>query len=274
MDDVFASVITYNPNIELLCENLAVVIPQVKRVVIIDNSSRNVDELEKNIEEKFKENVILKKNETNNGIAKALNQAFMYCENYKCNWLFTLDQDSICSIDIISKLYSCISSDVGIVGPDILYVNNENIDRGNRSNEEVIEVDWVITSASLTNVSAWKKIGGFDEKLFIDSVDYDFCYRLKKNGYKILKKTDIKLKHSLGKLKCRKIFKKIIYVTNHTPLRRYYMVRNVIYLDRKLKVKRAGLYILKLFFKILFFEDNKLDNIKNILKGVIDSRKL
>ena len=29
-------------------------------------------------------------------------------------------------------------------------------------------------------------IGGFDETMFIDFVDFDFCYRLKKEGYEIL----------------------------------------------------------------------------------------
>ena len=76
------------------------------------------------------------------------------------------------------------------------------VDRNFKSelnNEDVIEVDKCITSASLVPVSAWNDVGGFNEELFIDFVDHDFCAKLKEHGYRILQIGSVKLSHELGK---------------------------------------------------------------------------
>ena len=63
------------------------------------------------------------------------------------------------------------------------------VDRNFKSelnNEDVIEVDKCITSASLVPVSAWNDVGGFNEELFIDFVDHDFCAKLKEHGLSLI----------------------------------------------------------------------------------------
>jgi rhamnosyltransferase len=176
--------------------------------------------------------------------------------NYK--WTITLDQDSVSPENLIYELSKHISENVGVIGPKIVYRNNEKYTR--ETFETIEDVDWIITSASLTNLEAWKKIEGFDEKLFIDGVDRDFCIRLKSEGYKNLVCNNVTLMHELGNLKCRKILGKTIYVTNHSPFRVYYMSRNYFYLDKKLGTHSAQKNFFKLLFKILFFEKIKLKN--------------
>jgi GT2 family glycosyltransferase len=61
-------------------------------------------------------------------------------------------------------------------------------------------VDFCITSASCTNLNAWKNVGGFDEWLFIDLVDNDFCKRIIVSGYKILRINSLVLDQEFGKI--------------------------------------------------------------------------
>lgn len=55
-------------------------------------------------------------------------------------------------------------------------------------------------------MEAYKKIKGFNNELFIDTVDTDFCYRLLLNGYRIIQLKNIYLDHQLGNITERKLF--------------------------------------------------------------------
>lgn len=51
----------------------------------------------------------------------------------------------------------------------------------------------------MINLSVWQSVGGFCEEMFIDSVDFDICYLIKENGYKILRTNETALLHEVGK---------------------------------------------------------------------------
>ena len=264
--EVCAGIITYNPNKRQLILNLNKMQEQVVEIIIVDNGSSNYDEWA----EELPETVYLIRNEENRGVAAALNQMCKIALNRKYSWCLTLDQDSLCPSNLITELFKCVDEKVAIVAPDIIYNNNEFF----TSEKSGIEsVDWVITSASLTNLKVWKEIK-FDEKLFIDGVDKDFCIRARKNNYQIIKNYNIRIIHELGALKCRKILGRIVYVTNHPAFRVYFMVRNAYYLDKKLYLKTAKIKTLKIFLKILFFEKNKMEKFKSIRCGIVDGRKM
>ena len=267
---IAAGIVSFNPNIERLRENIQSVISQVESLVIIDNGSSNTKEIEMLCNDTGC--YLIKLNE-NKGIAYALNQIckFFYPREY--DWVFTLDQDSISSTDMVSKLYTHTSDNVGAIGPKIVYRNNETFSQ-NSSVKAIESVEWLITSATLTNLKAWKTIGGFDNKLFIDGVDKDFCFRLRQHGFNVIQCNEVELSHELGNLKCRRILGKTIYVTNHSPKRKYYMVRNAIYLDRKHNTNGSFVYILKIFIKTLAFEQNKILNLKQMLQGIKDGKKM
>lgn len=55
-----------------------------------------------------------------------------------------------------------------------------------------------ITSGSLTNLDAWKAIGGFDEKLFIDLVDTEYDIRALMKGYCSYRINTVVLTHEIG----------------------------------------------------------------------------
>lgn len=141
------------------------------------------------------------------------------------------------------------------------------------NNSGVHKTERIITSATLTNILAWKDVGGFDEELFVDGVDKDFCFRLRKKGYYVLVDCNICLLHELGNLRCRRILGHTIYVTNHSANRRYFMIRNSIYIRRKLGIGRPAIIYFKNLFKIVVFEGNKMEKIKSMNKGLADGMK-
>ena len=255
MQNICAGIVTYNPDVNLLNSNIKSIITQIDHLIVVDNGSKNVAEIKKVIDDN---NIIFVANEENKGIASALNQLCEKTIELGSQWIMTLDQDSISPDLLVLKLAENIKDDVAIIAPNIVYKNNESF--SDKNTHGIKEVEWVITSASLTNLSIWKKLGGFDEKLFIDGVDRDYGIRATRAGYKVLKCYDVKLLHELGNLKCRKRFGRTIYVTNHSAIRKYYMVRNVIYLDKKLQKHDSQSYILKLVLKTLFYEKNKVIN--------------
>lgn len=268
INKICTGIVTYNPDILKLESNIKSIIKQTSKIIILDNASKNYDEIENMILKKYSIDVI--RNCENLGIAKALNQLCEKATNENYDWILTLDQDSISPNTLIENLTKYTERDVAIVAPNIVYKNNESFAIQKKGVEHV---EWVITSASLTNLKLWSKIK-FDENLFIDGVDRDYCTRANRLGYKIVKDFDIELLHELGNLKCIKIFGKTIYITNHSPFRKYYMIRNVIYLDKKLNQNRSFKYISKNILKTVFFEKQKIKKLKAIFNGIKDGKQM
>ncbi len=117
------------------------------------------------------------------------------------------------------------------------------------------------------------------EKLFIDYVDFEYCMRLKKNGYNIYQCNDAVIYHSVGNLVNWKIFGLNFYSTNHSPLRLYYRTRNRFYLrklylnDYKAFFKKDFKQVLKETLKIILVEHKKIEKLKMIIKGYWDFHK-
>ena len=53
-----------------------------------------------------------------------------------------------------------------------------------------------MTSGSFLNLKVYKEAGPFVDKLFIDYVDFEYCLRLKKKGFKIYKLNNTYMQHN------------------------------------------------------------------------------
>ena len=95
-----AGIVLYNPDLGRLKENIESICKQVDKVILIDNGSDNIREIEDLIKEYL--NCILLKNGENMGIAYALNQILKYAYENDVKWFLTLDQDSVCSRNLIN----------------------------------------------------------------------------------------------------------------------------------------------------------------------------
>lgn len=267
---VLGGVVTYNPDVSRLGECLGALAPQVDAVLVVDNGSENLNEID-GLLSTIGHAALIPLGE-NRGIAAALNRILQHgCDNGYSHVL-TMDQDSILGENAVKKMLPLAEGGAALVSPWVLYEGNEGFQRP-RPVSEVDDIDWAITSGSLTSVEAWGIVGGFDEAMFIDGVDKDFCFRLRKVGYEILRCNRVLLHHELGDLKCRKVLGRTVYITNHSPMRKYYMVRNGIYLARKGVVSRSSALsgVTKEFLKSFFYESGKAKKFFSMCSGVRDA---
>lgn len=266
MTKIFAGIVLFNPNYERLIENMDAIVNQVDTIILSDNGSPDsvVDEIRK----KYGEKICYSCNNNNIGIAGALNSIFRIAISNKAESVLTLDQDSIMPPNSVDQLRSLLCDDVAIVSPTIIDLNRQkNVIPSNA----ITEIGRCITSGSLTSVKAWEKVGGFDESMFIDGVDFDFCDRLKGHHYRILQLRNVQLKHEIGKIATHHFFGIPVIVRNHSAFRKYYMARNIIYLDRKENSSAypfiTYLRIAKLLVITALYEDGKKEKISAILRG-------
>ena len=268
---IATGIVTFNPEINRLKMNIEAIAEQTDLTVIIDNGSNNLADIKKLADDS---RVQLISNRENLGIAKALNQLFEYAQENNFQLVLSLDQDSICPSDLIEKFSRFTDVSVGIICP---ITNYENI--GNKSlilRNDFREVDWCITSASLTKVKIWEQVGGFDESLFIDLVDYDFSIRVRREGYKIIQDQNVAIQHELGNLEEKILGQKKILVGNHNPIRHYYYVRNTVYLRRKriLGFLNSIIRIAKLYGRTILFESEKMTKVRYMNKGIIKGARM
>lgn len=63
-------------------------------------------------------------------------------------------------------------------------------------------------------------------------------------------------------------------VRQHSPLRKYYIIRNTLYFRRKQGIKKNELwYLIDRVRHTLRYDDNKLNKIKMMIKGYLDYRQ-
>lgn len=206
----------------------------------------------------------------NMGIAYAMNYALKAVKGY--DFLLTMDQDSYFLPGMMAKYKQKVEEQEKI-NPQKAGVYSVNFDpRVDAVVPGCKKIDVAITSGSMIPVDIATKIGGFDENLFIDEVDNEFCYRVKKNGYDILEFPSIILKHSLGHQTFHQILGFHYNTFNHNALRKYYMTRNRIYVLRKYPEIRCWYIknIIKDVIKVVLAENDKKHKINYIIKGMKD----
>jgi rhamnosyltransferase len=94
------------------------------------------------------------------------------------------------------------------------------------------EVDFLISSGSLFATTTFEEVGLMQERLFIDHVDTDWCFRAKAVGMQMFAVCDAHLFHSLGDNIRRTWFLRWRDVHVHSTMRDYYMFRNTVLMLR------------------------------------------
>lgn len=266
---VLAGVVLYNPDISRLKQNLNAIANQVDELICVDNGSSNIEIVKHTA---FNKEITILELGENLGIAAALNRILQYAKENGYDWFITLDQDSVCMPNLISNY----KEHLYVNRPGILAcsIQDRNFSISSKKIEDIEEIEECITSASFCNTAALSEIGGFDEKLFIDSVDFDVCLNLRKHGYKIYKTGFVGILHEVGHGKNVKLLWKKRVVYNHSALRNYYMARNHIYMAKKysrdISMIKTILKELESEILILLYENGKLKKIGARYRGVVD----
>lgn len=278
---ICAGIITYNPTLTDVSTCLEALCNQVERVIIVDNASKNVKSLQE-VVSKYA-NVTLVKNSQNIGFAKALTQVFEWAKSQGFNWVLTLNDDSVVPSNMISE-YKKILENQGSL------VNQKNAKNAkiaivcsllkNRLDGTILHSkcheDECITSGSLTSVEAWAKIGGFDEWLEIDGVDFDFSRRLVRAGWKIVECQNVIMEHQIGKARSINLIIKHPIVWNHNANRKYYIARNMQVVDYKMGTysyaKSLRAVVRDMIF-VALWEKNKFAKIHAMIRGFKDGQQ-
>lgn len=270
---ILAGIVLYNPEMERLIQNVSAVKKQVNYIILVDNASENIEEIRQYVMSTGE--IFLIENSNNLGIAYALNQIMKYSYDHFYDWVLTLDQDSVCQNNLITEYIQHVGTDkVAMFTP---LIKDRNFDSELDIKSDTDYVDKCITSASLCKVDAWKKVGGYDEWMFIDYVDFDFCAKLIIAGYKILRVNTTVLLHELGNGKRYKLLFKSPIVCNHNSVRKYYYTRNLLYFaynyGQYYNKKKLYIILLKSFISMIIYENDKLDKLKATFHGYLDYKK-
>lgn len=281
-----AIIVTFNPNINILKDNISSVINQVDTIVVLDNGSSNVKNIELLVKDINDDKIMLIQLHENLGIAKAQNIGMKIIEEQKLDWSFILDQDSVLPTDAIC-LYTgtkeFLAKDTAILSARHVDDKWNEAQRKSYFGEldmKVIPVKLVIASGNLVRVSAWRDVGGFDDDLFIDQVDFDFDAKLLLKDYKVYQVDAVVMKHQIGKTIQRPVLSKLLLYKSttlfidHSPFREYYIAKNSIIFAKRypeLRIK-GNLQILKIILdtrKILGYEKPRWSKIFKSIKGIV-----
>ncbi len=272
--DVCGVIITYNGESTVI-NTLLKLKNNVNHIVIVDNYSE--DKTIELIRSLNLDCVYIIENKTNAGIASALNQGADYAKKRGFSWILTMDQDSLLDDNVLLemiKVHSTFEDEqrkrIACLAP--IPVMNE---RTLRNKDSIYEKkDYVITSGNLVKLEHLDLIGGYEEKLFIDSVDFDFCLKLNEFNLLIVQCTNAYMHHELGKLKKINLYGVDFEIHLHSSLRKYYMSRNHIYILKRFFKTNRRFCIKKTFFFMLFltqiilFESNKKSSLQAVFRGI------
>lgn len=215
---------------------------------------------------------------SNRGVATALNIAAREALEREYAWLMTLDQDSILSAEVYACLESWVSkthdSTVGFVAP--IQASKVSDLKQSRAGSGVREVLLVMTSGSVLNLQAYLKCGPFEDRLFIDHVDHEYCLRLRRNRFRVVQLPHVVLDHALGEVSEREILGWAFSFVTHKPFRSYYSIRNGFYVGVKYLGYRPQ-FLLSFLRQLLIdivkaslFEDQTPLRLKMIWRGFVD----
>lgn len=272
MKKIYGVVILYNPENSVI-DNILSYNKELNTLFIIDNSDVKNNKIIEKIN-KF-ENCVYIDNNGNHGIAHALNVGAKLAIKNGARWLLTMDQDSKFENDNFLKLVNYVKNmddkKFGLFSP----LHRTTIMK--EPNVDIEEVMTVMTSGNIISLYAYDYVNGFNEKYFIDAVDWEYCLRLNLNSFKVIRLNNIYLKHELGNATIHKdFFNSSIVVLNHNKIRKYYMVRNKLLISKQYfryfpKICLRYLKSILVEYKnVILYEKDKIEKLQFMTKGILD----
>lgn len=267
-------IVLYNPDLSSV-KKTANRLGRVCSLILVDNSS--VDNRASFVLENCQYIPLLE----NKGIAYAQNVGIDKAKELGCSHVVFFDQDSaidpqfVC--DIVEQYMSIEKTvcNLFLLGPKVY---NEKTDEEYRSVFHRYESDEnsfqqrreIISSGSCVALKKISDIGGLDNNLFIDAVDFEWCWRAFSKGYVSGITDKVHLKHNVGQREI-KICGYSILIS--APIRYFYQYRNYMWLCRRSYVPQAwkrnvGVkYFVRLFYFPIFVKAG-FKIFKNMLKGI------
>jgi rhamnosyltransferase len=266
--DVLAVVVSYN-GLQETARTVDALRSQVGHIHIVDNGS---DEQSLAVLESLEREagITVERLGDNRGVGYALNRGVRRARESGCAWLLTMDQDSVVDSSLVEAYGEAIGQNPGwmCLAPRITTNSRKKDSVGG-------VIGYTITSGSLVRVSLFDEIGLYDEGFFVDYIDFDFSLRLRRAGHAIHRVPTALMQHQLGEPVdlpdgIRKFY------ARHSPVRRYYMSRNFMYMVERYLfgfpgfIGKLGLSHLLAVFLIGFLDPDPLASYRAMARGVWD----
>ncbi|HTY20276.1 MAG TPA: glycosyltransferase family 2 protein [Geobacteraceae bacterium] len=269
-------VVLYRPG-EEVAANISSYIGQVDILFAIDNSEKEAERTAIRLRQLG--NVIYIANGANLGVARALNMGARLALDEGCDFLLTMDQDSRANPGMVKSMLEVFDAvapgRIGIVAPFLVTRPGEKTEE----EADCQEVATAMTSGALLDLRAYQVAGPFLDELFVDFVDIEYCLRLRAGGFRIIRANRAVLEHRVGDIMRISLVAKDIYLTSHTPLRKYYKTRNRFFVAKKYRTvfpsfcRRDRIRFALELMRLLFFEGDKREKLAMMLRGYGDFRK-
>ena len=262
---VCAIIVTYNPNMMEFSNYYHLNRKEVDYTLIVDNSEDSMIK---------KEIALLGNSENTELIDLGGNKGIAYAQNIgikrvkelqKFKYILFLDQDTLLmkgSLSNYMRYYNELSKTYSIAALGV----------SNGSDEEYSRVNQIISSGTFSPLKVFDDVGYFDESLFIDFVEYDWCWRALEKNYSIFSINIVKIKHMHGSGKIHLFGFSMVIPSN---IRLYYQYRNILfllhrkYVPLKWKIKMVLKMILKIPLYFLLLPHRK-KTLKYLLKAFRD----
>ena len=219
----------------------------------------------------------------NKGIATAQNTAINMILQTHAEYVLFLDQDTCMTaqdMGMLIALYHQIYQDdekIGALGPLPIEKDTGKAYKSSLTGKRsrTCKVDSLINSGMLTTTSVIREVGNMDASLFIDYVDFEWCWRALKKGYHLYLTDKVSIAHKVGERTLS--FGPFSFVVS-APMRYYYRTRNFLFLCRRnyvpcrWKIRTLIQTIIEPFF-ILFnssYHHKRKLIFKNYFKGIYD----
>lgn len=284
---ITAVIVTYHPDIHAVQRLTHQLENQVDRIVLIDNATPGFC-IDLPGQTAAKTEVI--GNTDNLGLATAYNQGIERARAHKATHIILFDQDSYPADNMVATLaQSMIHLNqkqllVAAAGPKYSDVKGQSsspfvrltgihLERVNCHEEQIIEVDHLISSGCLIDLRAIDRVGEFTDALFIDYVDTEWCWRARRNHLRLVGVGAAKMQHNLGEAHFMAFGKARVL---HSPFRLYYQIRNQWWMILQPWVGwrwrlMDAIRSLKIFVAIAAFTPERTKRIRYMCRGFIDA---
>lgn len=248
--DVGAVVVTFHPDHNKLNDLILALVPQVSRVVVVDNGSASttLDWLRGHA---LADSIKLIALGNNAGLAFAQNVGIKTLRLLGSNYVILFDQDSAPESGMVAKLLAVVHAKtasgikLGAVAPVYKAADAESFSGfvrlgwldfqrvGCAAGVEAVEAHFLISSGTLIPMAVIDDVGDMEDQLFIDHVDTEWCFRAQAKGYVLFGVCGARMNHHLGNRRQRVWLFRWREVPHHSPFRYYYIFRNSVLLQRR-----------------------------------------
>lgn len=278
---LFCVFVAYNPDIELLCRAVSVLNHSNVEVVIVDNSASSI--VGSTFFNFIGVSVICLG--SNYGIGAAQNVGIQNAINKDADFILLSDQDTIYPQNFVSDMITCLekmntSGKIAAVCPNFFDVNRTElcpmiVDAGplgfklKTATSGLHKVCFANASGMIIPAQVFSDVGLMREDLFIDCVDTEWCTRAEHLGYSIYCNADMVITHSLGASAINVLGR---VITQHSPLRHYYLARNSMYLalySKHLTLNKRLFFLIRAIKRVVGHAVLSAPRLENLRMGVI-----